>query len=671
MDKYISANHNRYGDNDEELKEHGTEIDITEPYEKGGFVLQADGKRMVVSTNDTHSLTVGSTGSGKSYSAVAPTGLNIIKSKSKDSLIVIYPKGEYMPWYKKELEKQGYKIIHINIRNENISNHYNPYKRTSEFYTNGDIKAARNKMEDINKQLVKPYLQNVNDAYWENTVTKFYSGSCDIIYQIAKYKAERTAKDDIKNELEKVMDSMSDDEINELNNKLYNEKQATIKDDIKAFLEDYLNLNNVSALCKFIFEKKVNQRMVLRFLEQNGCDIAYNQINDVVENADTTQANQRSMINLPFSTLDNIAHIVGKSDFSIEDLVEKPTCIFIVFPDETSVYNPFVSLMIKSIYSDLIEYASRQPNERLKRTVHFIIDEFGVLPEIADFNNMIAASRSRNIRFHLFLQNYSQLVNTYGKVADSIRNNCANKLFLRTTETEYEDYLQRCVGKTLTPFTFKEVNLVPDGTLRNLQRGKGILLMDGVKEPFKVDLTSIEDYEDFYYSEIKDEIRESTEIKLFDFEKFFATYSKEKISSLISTEEDTKKPTKEEVCERLVNEMKEREKQAKLFVKKKKPIIITPEYFSISRTEFDETIRDIPYGMEKELYNFLLHFVKIDKYELVELVARLYHDSRPFMVRCFNKSQYQKLCKKLEELGIRGTSGGSGFYRHHIFNDED
>ena len=48
-------------------------------------------------------------------------------------------------------------------------------------------------------------------------------------------------------------------------------------------------------------------------------------------------------------------------------------------------------------------------NCKLEKRVHFILDEFGNMAKIPNFDGKMTVARSRNILFHLYLQDYEQM----------------------------------------------------------------------------------------------------------------------------------------------------------------------------------------------------------------------------------------------------------------------
>ena len=83
----------------------------------------------------------------------------------------------------------------------------------------------------------------------------------------------------------------------------------------------------------------------------------------------------------------------------------------------------------------------------LPRRTNIILEEFCNLPALGDIVPMITAARSRNIRLHMVIQSYGQLVEKYGEnVSRAILDNCGNMIYLHTREMDFLTYISRLAG---------------------------------------------------------------------------------------------------------------------------------------------------------------------------------------------------------------------------------
>ncbi len=116
-----------------------------------------DNKQVWFDTNTPHWIYLGSTGSGKSVTAVIPQCSFIATAKIKKSVFITDPKGEIFQTTSKMFEEQGYKILTLDFRNPSLSNHLNilePIIKEYELYTKNDklAKECNNEKEKMKYQ---------------------------------------------------------------------------------------------------------------------------------------------------------------------------------------------------------------------------------------------------------------------------------------------------------------------------------------------------------------------------------------------------------------------------------------------------------------------------------------------------------------------------------------
>lgn len=155
---------------------------------------------------------------------------------------------------------------------------------------------------------------------------------------------------------------------------------------------------------------------------------------------------------------DSLLRMLSYSTFGLVEIIDRPTALFLVVPDETSAYSHIVSTVISQVARYLVRTASVQYNGVLPRRVNFICDEF---PNffMPDMDRALSTHLSRNIRYFLACQSKKQMCHAYPKEADTIISNCANTYFLSSPE---EDLLEELSSKAGT------THVSPDGTLQRL-----------------------------------------------------------------------------------------------------------------------------------------------------------------------------------------------------------
>lgn len=123
-----------------------------------------------------------------------------------------------------------------------------------------------------------------------------------------------------------------------------------------------------------------------------------------------------AMSKLQIFTFDEIAKMTSKNSCDLEQIGfnKKPVAIFMVIPDYDSSNHVIASIFIRQTYYMAAKKASLAKSGKCTREIVYLLDEFGNMPPIEDFENIITVCLGRNIRFNLIIQSYSQLKKLYG-----------------------------------------------------------------------------------------------------------------------------------------------------------------------------------------------------------------------------------------------------------------
>lgn len=132
---------------------------------------------------------------------------------------------------------------------------------------------------------------------------------------------------------------------------------------------------------------------------------------------------------------------------SAEEFIERPTCIYLLMPDEDDTAHFFATLFIEQITAELIRIASPLPGQTLPRRVLVLWDEFGQAPPCKNMESWVAAWRSRGIRLLLALQNEAQLEYRYGRErAKAIRDSIQIRMYTNLGSGEMAQELSKELG---------------------------------------------------------------------------------------------------------------------------------------------------------------------------------------------------------------------------------
>ena len=189
----------------------------------------------------------------------------------------------------------------------------------------------------------------------------------------------------------------------------------------------------------------------------------------------------------------SIRHLTSFNTLDLSELVdpEHPVAVFIVYQDEVKDQYQVISTYIQKAYEYLITYATNRKDGKLEVPFYFVLDEFGNVPRIPDFDTTISACGGRNIFFILILQSYAQLDNVYGGlVSKIIQDNLNMHVFLGSNNMPtVEQFRNECGsvvrfspvnflnGDTdrIQQYTMETVYTFPISQLRSLKRGECVI----------------------------------------------------------------------------------------------------------------------------------------------------------------------------------------------------
>ena len=351
----------------------------------GGIPLYADSDSVYVDSADSHSLIIGSTGSKKTRLIGMPA-LRLY-AKAGESFIATDPKAELYERTLPLLKERGYHIFVLNLRDPLQSNGWNPFIVPYRLYHNGKRDKAIELVNDMASCIVKAEYDR--DPYWQNSAADLLAGLMLILFECA-----------------------DESEINFKSLRALRTQAFRLKNDIPFIRENFLDyVDATSFVCSLLNGTA------------NVCDTTRGCIVSVFDQALR-----------PFFNQDNLIDMLAVNELDINSIGNEKTAVFLIIPDENTLYHRLVSVFVKQCYTELIIEAQKQPSKSLPKRVNFLLDEFSALPPISDFPTMITASRSRNIRFNLIIQSINQLRDMYGRQAETIKGNCDNLVFLHSRE---------------------------------------------------------------------------------------------------------------------------------------------------------------------------------------------------------------------------------------------
>ncbi|MBU5267378.1 type IV secretory system conjugative DNA transfer family protein [Virgibacillus proomii] len=160
-----------------------------------------------------------------------------------------------------------------------------------------------------------------------------------------------------------------------------------------------------------------------------------------------------AMEKLQIFTLEPNARLTSYNSLEFTDVGfgEKPVAIFMVTPDYDTSNHALASIFVSQLYRANAEKATMQSG-KMKRHVHFMLDEFGNMPAIEGMAGMVTVGAGRGFRYHLIVQSYSQVKSQYGEdESDTIIGNCSNQIYILTQDLDTAEHYSSLLGdKTIT-----------------------------------------------------------------------------------------------------------------------------------------------------------------------------------------------------------------------------
>ena len=426
-------------------------------------VLNKKGKLEGNWKSGVHALVIGATGSGKTTTFINPMIQCIAAANLGSSMIMTDPKGELFDLHSGFLQKQGYEVMVLDLRDTYSSSRWNPLEPIWDAYQEY-IHAGKGLRMHLDSMEDYPDLKRIDGDARVGEPWVEWNG---VAYADASH-----AKDDIALTRQKIYDEMYED-LQDLVGGLVpitNEKdqmwergaRSIVTAVILAFLEDSENPDlgmtkekfNLFNVNKALSNSDNNYQALKDYFEGRGALSQAYQLSRQVCSSPENTMNSYMSVTLDKLTIFNdrgLCGLTSATDIDAKKFAFGKTALFLKIPDEKDTRHALASLFILSTYKALIKIATPLPGQTLPRNVYFIMDEFGNMPKIDKFGQMITVGRSRKIWFNMVIQSFAQLTNVYGKeVADIVIGNCGVKMFIGSNDTDTcEQFSKMCGNMTV------------------------------------------------------------------------------------------------------------------------------------------------------------------------------------------------------------------------------
>ena len=408
----------------EELTSMLTKINLESDINKSGIPMVYNGKDVYIKDDDSHTLVIGSTGSGKTQSILLPqTKLAI---KAGESLLVHDVKGEIFATLNEELKDANYNTIVINLANTLKSDKFNILTLPYTLYKNGDKDKAIDMLDNIAYYfLSNEKVNNTSDPFWVNS-------ACSLFIGLALYLFENEKEENIN--INKIFELSTEFD--------------KICDYIKTISKSspiYINLSPIA----------------LAPNETKGSILAV--------------FGQRMRY---FVTKKQLLQVLSDETLDLKKILAEKTAIFVISNNDLASRR-LTPLIIDEIYNMV------KINESNRR-FNFILDEFENFIPIKDFNNMVTLARSYNIKMTVFIRSFLDLKNVYGgENTELLKIAFGNIIYLMANDIETLDEISKMCGKQKVDGEF--IPLISAEELKLLEPFEAVILIPRLN-PYKTKL---------------------------------------------------------------------------------------------------------------------------------------------------------------------------------------
>lgn len=376
-----------------------------------GFRERLKPYRLLIDEGPIHTMVIGITRSGKGETFVFPMIDVLSRAKDKPSLVINDPKGELAGASYESLKERGYEVHVFNLMQQHMGMGFNPLQLVVDAWKKGDKSLAQQYANSITFSLY--HNPNAKEPMWDESASSLVTA---IILGLTE--------DALKQGKEERVNMYSVASFLSTKGSDNDEEEGTNA------LDEYFKARDAL----------------------NPATLAYSTSNFAGGN---TRASifTTAMSKLQIFMLEPNAKLTSYNSLDLTDIGfgDKPVAVFMVTPDYDQSNHVLASIFVSQLYRINAEKATMSPSGKMKRHVHFLLDEFGNMPTVEGMAGMVTVGAGRGFRFHLIVQAYSQIKSQYGEESDTIIGNCSNQIYILTKDKQTAEQYSALIGtKTIT-----------------------------------------------------------------------------------------------------------------------------------------------------------------------------------------------------------------------------
>lgn len=371
---------------------------------KGGIIfgmekINSIKDKVWYNNDDQHTLIIGATRSGKSRKIILPSIWEI--AKSGESMVIGDPKGELYIYSKEYLEKQGYKVISLNLREPLKGNRWNILDIVNKAVDEGNIPKATEIAWDIANAITNQTPSTSSEPIWKNGEQSTIASLILLTALESEFKFQRNMSTAYYL-LAEYGQPLADESIPLLD---YIKKLPAMHPAKAAFAT--ASIAPYKTRASFFTSALADMKLF----------------------SDPT-----------------IGDMTSEQDHVLENIGIEKTAVFLIVPDEKTTRNVMATLYVDQVYESMVSLANKRGG-RIPKRVNFILDEFGNLPAIPDFDKKLTVAGGRGVRFTIAIQDIQQIKKLYDKNAQTITGNCHNWCYLKTADIDTAKLISEKTGK--------------------------------------------------------------------------------------------------------------------------------------------------------------------------------------------------------------------------------
>ena len=435
ISKHKIQNNNEYGSarfsTIQEINKHFTKEKISNINDVGFPVYYDKNINYVWFDKETpHYVYLGSSGSGKSVTCVIPMISFIANAKKPRSIFITDPKGEIYHATSKMLSDKGYKVLTIDFRHPELSNHINILEPIICEYENY-IKYEKLVNQTNNEQEKLEYQNKSISSYAE--VNRLITSLSSMITCEKSQGKDPFWNNSAKNLLEGLIGFFLEE---------YKDNNIT---------REQITMTSIRKFQNSTMEEK-NSKKFKMYIEQKPYGTkSKDSLIPILSSSENTYKSITSVFSEKMAIFDdvNVANVTSKSDFEFDILGKEKSALFVIVPDEDKVYYTLVTIILGLLYKELVKLANSNDLKKCPIEIDWICDEFSNCPPLVEpsIESIISVARSRGLRYHLFIQSLSQLDNVYGKEVAQIILDNSGLVYLKTNTMDTAEAISKRLGK--------------------------------------------------------------------------------------------------------------------------------------------------------------------------------------------------------------------------------